>query len=546
MAYRGTPQLPWLGLAAPVGAAGCAVASAFVLIRSDGQSIHDWTLQPTVYLAIASASANILLHYPLAEGVNVAWWRRSLKDGTTVNDLHRYWDYGNSLWAASTSGRHFNLVALASIMAALAPINGPLLQRASTVTTRPVQGATYLSASIAPELPEGYTGIITGRGHTVALLTSTFTPVIREYTNRVDINMGSTGCVGVCYSTLKGAGFAVNCSASTIPYTLDPLLEDGSINSAAINGTEVFTSNFTWSEKTPGDIMLMVTFKGSSACTGNLTIKTCLLQAATVEYSVVFHNDIVSLNDATTISDDKVNSISTVTPQNAQGPTTLGGMGLALNNKFNSKAYMRFTGAVGYDISSSGSPPNEYIAAAGNDSSRIGSSFSTCSLRWADPMADLLAAAREVMFRTAVRAANSTTPQQTVRATQTGIRTVYKSHYLFLALALLVTLLGVAFVAPIFSGWWMLGRKVSPSPIETAKAFSAPLLRGHDSNSEADALLKEVGNRKVKYGEVAILGGRVVPPDMYIPPDDSGVIRRLKMASPGFVRLPQDHTGYSG
>jgi len=242
-----------------------------------------------VYLAIASASANILLHYALAEGDNVAWWRRSLKDGTTINDLHRYWDYGNSLWAASTSGRHFNLVALASIMAALAPINGPLLQRASTVTTRPVQGATYLSASIAPELPEGYTGIITGRGHTVALLTSTFTPVIREYTNRVDINMSSTGCEGVCYSTLKGAGFAVNCSASRVPYTLDPLLEDGSINSAAINGTEVFTSNFTWSEKTPGDIMLMVTFKGSSACTGNLTIKTCLLQAATVECSVVFH-----------------------------------------------------------------------------------------------------------------------------------------------------------------------------------------------------------------------------------------------------------------
>jgi len=35
------PQLPWLGLAALVGAAGCAMASAFVLIRSDGQSIHD-------------------------------------------------------------------------------------------------------------------------------------------------------------------------------------------------------------------------------------------------------------------------------------------------------------------------------------------------------------------------------------------------------------------------------------------------------------------------------------------------------------------------
>lgn len=357
-------HLPWLGLAALVGAAGCCAAAAFVLIHSDGQPIRDWTLQPTVYLAIASAAANILLHFALAEGVNVAWWRRSLKEGTTVNDLHRYWNYGNSLWAASTSGRHFNLVALASILAAFAPINGPLLQRASTVTNQPVQGQVTLSASMAPELPDGYSGTITGRLVSVALLSPSFTSVMREYTNRAAIKMSSTGCDGICHTTVKGAGFVVNCSESKAPYTLEGGTLDGKTNWVAVNGTNVFTSNFTHSESTPGDITLAVTYKGAPTCTGDVTIKRCLLRAATVAYPVMFKNDTVTLDDATTITDDKLVSISEVIPRYGQGPTTLGGVALGLRNRFDSTAHMRFVGAAGYEVTSSGSPPNEYAIAA--------------------------------------------------------------------------------------------------------------------------------------------------------------------------------------
>lgn len=538
-------NLPWLGLAALVGAAGCCAAAAFVLIHSDGQSIHDWTLQPTVYLAIASAAANILLHFALAEGVNVAWWRRSLKEGTTVNDLHRYWNYGNSLWAASTSGRHFNLVALASIFAALTPVNGPLLQRASTVTSQTVQAQVPLLVSIAPELPNGYTGTITGRGHAVALLSPAFTSVMRDYTNRQDIKMNNTGCNGVCYATLKGAGFAVNCSESTVPYTLEGGTTDNQINWVAVNGTNVFTSNFTYWYTAPNDITLAVSFKRAKTCTGDINIKKCTLRAATVEYPVMFQNDTVTLAETSTIFDDRVDSISKVAEQFSQGPTTLGGVSLALSNRFDSTAHMRFAGAVGYEVTSSGSPPNEYIIAPTNNSLSSGFYGLNCTLSWADPTADLLAAAREVMFRTAVRAANSSTVQR-VPATESAIRTVYKSHYLYLALALGVTILGVGAVAPIFFGWWHLGRKVSLSPVETAKAFNAPLLRAFDSNGDADALLKDVGDRTVKYGEVALLGGRAVQRDEWLPPTDPQLVRRLEMSSPEWVRSPQDHMRYSG
>lgn len=101
----------------------------------------------------------------------------------------------------------------------------------------------------------------------------------------------------------------------------------------------------------------------------------------------------------------------------------------------------------------------------------------------------MLASARELMFRTAIAAANSS-DVQTVSAVQTGQQAVYESHYLYLGLAVLVTALGIIFVAPTFHGYWILGRTVSMSPIETAKALNAPMLSSIDSNANANTLLK--------------------------------------------------------
>ena len=53
---------------------------------------------------------------------------------------------------------------------------------------------------------------------------------------------------------------------------------------------------------------------------------------------------------------------------------------------------------------------------------------------------------------------------------------------------------------PIFLEWWHLGRTVSLSPIETAKAFGAPGLSTRDSNAEAKAILKTIRGHEVPYG----------------------------------------------
>lgn len=148
-------RAPWLGIIAFLGALGGILAAGVVLFTSNNKPIHEWSVQPTVYLAIASAATNILLHFALSQAVTVAWWRRALRKDTTVADLHRSWDYGQSLWAALTSGRHFSAIALASILVALIPVNGPLLQRATRVQSGRFEHNTDVRVNIAPEIPEG-------------------------------------------------------------------------------------------------------------------------------------------------------------------------------------------------------------------------------------------------------------------------------------------------------------------------------------------------------------------------------------------------------
>lgn len=52
--------------------------------------------------------------------------------------------------------------------------------------------------------------------------------------------------------------------------------------------------------------------------------------------------------------------------------------------------------------------------------------------------------------------------------------------------------------------FWHVGRAASMSPLKTAKAFNAPLLRSHDSNASIDNLLTDVGERPVRYGAISV------------------------------------------
>jgi hypothetical protein len=497
-------RLPWSGFAALLGAVVGMAGSIAILIASNGVPITKWSIQPTVYLSITSTITNILIHYALSEGLTTAWWSRALNSNVKVADLHRNWKSGNSLLSAVTSGRHFNLIALAAIFVAISPVNGPFLQRASHVVISQTITNTQLLVQIAKEIPQGYTAWIEGREETPAFFSEDFTPVVSDLYDRSDISIKDTGCAGNCSAGIIGAGFAISCSAYQAAFDLRPYNNpDGTFNTSQPNvafGVQVFQSFFFFDSRTPQELQLNIQYKPKTGCDGSLIVKNCTLSLATVEYSAFINGNgsSISLPATSTIYDDVLVDTYTAPVENISGAkSTLGGVYLALNNRFTSWANMRFAGAIGYEVLTSGPTANQFVT----PNSVANAEYRDCGLTFVDPTDFLVANARELMFRTAIAAANSSTVQ-VVDAFEVAPITVYQSDFLYLALASVFTFLAIILVLPTFYGYWNLGRSVSMSPVEIAKAFNASLLWNNDSNANAKGLVDELGYLDVRYGAV--------------------------------------------
>ncbi|KAK5198412.1 hypothetical protein LTR99_007337 [Exophiala xenobiotica] len=429
--------------------------------------------------------------YALLEGVTIAWWHTALKEGTNVGDLHRMWEFGHGFLSAVLSGRHFNLVALASILVALSPINGPLLQRASTLANATVTAQQEFELQINPLVPRGYTGIVTSRAEAVNMLTTNFSVVARDYYIRSPIPLRSE-CIGSCRANVLGAGFHTNCSSYLVPFNIS---ESDDPQSALVFGANIVYSVYY----NPIRAVLNVQYKPEAGCIGNLTVTNCTLQAGTVRYPIVIDGaaSTVTLDPSTTIWDDVVigNPDFLLDESSGTVTTTYGGIFLAIGNQYNTDLSMQFGGAVGYEFF--GAQSEASIAYA-----RGIETGPSCDVYFTDPLADFLQGIRELIFRTAIATANSSNTQH-IEAQASGSHTIYHTDFLFLALATVASLLAIAAILLTFHGFWGIGRNVSMSPIETAKAFNAPLLRNSDSNAPAKALLKEVGTRPVRYGIVS-------------------------------------------
>lgn len=472
-------RLPWLAFSALLGSMLCIAACVGILIASDGHSITAWRIQPTVWLAVLSTASSIMLHFGLSEGITVSWWLRAMRPQTQLDDLHRNWAFGNSLWAATTAGRQTNVIAIASILTALAPISNPLLQRASRVTvgTNMVSPVT-LEVPIASAIPKSYTGYTSGRNHDVTLFNPNYTRTVQNYYKNIPFRLADkSGCQGDCRSTVLGVGLSVNCSSYTWPFTLETSSEqpyNASNDPVIVNGTNIFQSLFEW-QVASGNMSLNIQYKDKAPCEGDLIVKNCTINTALVAYPIVIdNNNTISLDPSTTVFDDVVShEIDIDFDSLAPGPSTLAGYYLALRNELNSEAHIRFGGAVGYELTTTGSTATQYAIADEDGDTN------SCGLSFADPTMDLLAAARDLMFRTALSAgARNSSFIQSVPGMQSNAPAVYHSQYLYLGIAVMLTSLAVFFTTLTFVGYSTLGRSVSMSPLETAKAVEGRERRG--------------------------------------------------------------------
>lgn len=86
----------------------------------------------------------------------------------------------------------------------------------------------------------------------------------------------------------------------------------------------------------------------------------------------------------------------------------------------------------------------------------------------------------------------------------------------------------MAFIAPTYWGWWRIGRPVSFSPLEMAKAFESPMLSDCYSNSNGRALAESATDGPVRYGIVAA--------------EPSGATTKFAFAESKSVATPQQGT----
>lgn len=156
------------------------------------------------------------------------------------------------------------------------------------------------------------------------------------------------------------------------------------------------------------------------------------------------------------------------------------------------------------------------------------------------------------MFQTAVSSQNNSDIQH-VSSSESATHPVYQSHYEFLAIALALTILAILFVTATFRGYWHLGRTMTMSPIELAKAFNAPLLSNEDSNAEVEGLVSKVGDKAVRYGVVTSGFERGDATKNYsrvtasgFDTDTSRQNMRLEIADEGVVGVPERGWKFSG
>ncbi|ERF74873.1 hypothetical protein EPUS_03257 [Endocarpon pusillum Z07020] len=387
---------------------------------------------------------------------------------------------------------------------------------------------------MAQILPPGY---LYGSGF---VFSGSFSQLYTAFGRGAPIPFSYTGCGDSCTTTLQGFGFSVNCS--TVPVSNDdaragfrsenvttigsavPVFNVSSSLYGEIEcdlGDSCFAKNKAAAEL--GRIEIANLFKAAPDCESDVSVTSCSLQQAIVEYDVVLQDGIVSLQHAHWQNDTVLyNTPPWDEPEslNYYGITPWWSSSMNWVNffmlQFNEELDRYGDGELG---PASMNPIFRLAQQFINDDAVNSLNSINCNTTFDDPSQYVVDRIREIAFRTSVAAATVTNNTilfgndslitsglplirnwtQTVSYTGRSTQTVYSVSTAYLISAVVVSLLGVVAIAPLYWGWWELGRDVSFNPLEVAKAFHAEILIDADWNMSKEGLVKMVGEREVSY-----------------------------------------------
>lgn len=399
----------------------------------------------------------------------------------------------------------------------------------------------------APAIPTGYAGRTTGRTSSPSFMNPNFTEIVQAYTAGDPINAVYDGCEGTCFTKVKGYGFGVSCNISYVPYDLAPIMKNGSVQlrdpfdvySVTANQIQIYghgdnVESYEGSTYKPNYALLLnatLMANVTQAMNGSLFQNLCALRAGLVEYSVQISNRTVALQSSSWTNDTFLEDHGfAALPGNSY--SNIAGFILAARGIYEGSATMQFGGGVGWILNLKGASANRYFQRTpGSNYFNVDS-----NMTWRNPMEDMINSMREIAFRTALQIAADNSSfvgaRQTVPFQEELPKTIYITNFDFLIAAVVVSLVGVISVIPTYWKFWELGRPMTLSPVEIAKAFSAPMLANVQVNRHAYDMLDEVGNTKVRYGDAG-------PASMGMASGNDVGVRKLEIGPANMVVKPE-------
>ena len=301
-----------------------------------------------------------------------------------------------------------------------------------------------------------------------------------------------------CSGFMPNFGFWTECNSSTLPYDLPA---DSSTN-ITMNAT-LFTSAFTWTNENPNEINFRVQWKAENEdahgpCKGDYKVQECRMRAASLKQPVIVTTTRpslqstyfpINLDSGHPWYTDTLDHILPVLPEEGVTNSTYGGFA-AIMQKF-------FTGSV--NISYVEGKPS--VVSDGFYSSLVGiaknldvDSFieppvilNTCNLTaralTSIPFGDqIMNSIRQLVWTSvtkdhvAIATSTGGIPRTEFQTEQLNAENHYKIVWVYWVGSLIITLSIVVAVTPIFWGFWLLGRRTTMSPFETARVSKSAVI----------------------------------------------------------------------
>jgi hypothetical protein len=406
------------------------------------------------------------------------------------------------------------LLGLACIFSIIVTMDGPLLQRASTIKEASIVGESLpLNISMSPEVPRntfavwatekqmgiGYKfnyafneSVPTGNGSTPNDIYPTptgenMTIDLRAKFQGDDPIVGRIhGCTAdACATTIHAPALQrTTCQTKTLPvnYTNLPSLKNsGKLMDVAppLGQMAFFISVGLDIQGERESIYLVTGYAQPVDCVGTLTYTACTLESAIGEYDVVVKNNqllMQNLENPRIVARANNTAVDNAyDPISASHKSTLGAVAAFAFAKWDT-SYVLFGSEDGASRVYLGSDIGQFEYNGEN----------TCP-SFHDPQQAVLKDLNKLMVLSGSLAASQNASYQatlqsrldpglqfntTATGYVRGTQPVFDTDYWFFFAAALVEVICIALVAPTYWGWWTIGRPVSFSPLEMAKGMS--------------------------------------------------------------------------